>query len=225
MTASSNLTPLRFGNISSAGFVLCFARFGFATISLSAPRNMRGFWFHKAIEFTMPNWPISEMNAVAWFTVMGTYMNELTNLPSGRKAQMTLWKNEREGFSLDDLEAANGDISEYFPIFVFGTRDRHIYRVALHSFNFMTAEGIKPPLVKIIDDVQLVHVDLNFLPHDSQISGGRIILTVNNVTKYFDVPNQNDTNSNLAWQSGFPCWFVATNGVQTSEKQFLYRRN
>jgi hypothetical protein len=171
------------------------------------------------------NWPISEVNAVAWFTVMGTNMCELTNLPTGRKARMSLWKNEREGFSLDNLEAANGDISEYFPMIIFGTRDRHIYRAALHSFNFLTAEGNKPPPVKTIDDVHLVHVDLNFLPRDSQISSGRVILTVNNVTKFFDVPNQNDTNSNMGRQNDFQCWFVGTNGVQTHEKVFLYLRN
>jgi hypothetical protein len=47
--ASLNETPLKFGIIVSAGFVLCFARFDLATVSLSAPRNMWGFWFHKAI--------------------------------------------------------------------------------------------------------------------------------------------------------------------------------
>jgi hypothetical protein len=47
--ASLNETPLKFGNIVSAGFLWCFARFDLATISLSAPRNMRGFWFNKAI--------------------------------------------------------------------------------------------------------------------------------------------------------------------------------
>ena len=44
--ASLNETPLKFGSIVSPGFVLCFARFDLATVSLSAPRNMRGFWFH-----------------------------------------------------------------------------------------------------------------------------------------------------------------------------------
>lgn len=169
------------------------------------------------------NWPISEMNAVAWFTVQGTNMDdELTNLLSGRKAQMTIWKNEREGFSLDALEAGNGDIEGRVLRPIFGLVDRRVYRVSLHSFNFLTAEGINPPLGKTIDDMHLVHVDLNFLPRDSQISSGRVILTVNNVTKYFDVPNQNDTNSNMGWQNDFQCWFVATNGVQSSEKQFLY---
>jgi hypothetical protein len=47
--ASSNFTPLRFGSITSAGRLLCFARFGFGTISLSAPWNMRDFWFYKAV--------------------------------------------------------------------------------------------------------------------------------------------------------------------------------
>lgn len=47
--ASSNLTPLRFGNITGSGRFLCFARFDFDTYSLSAPRNMRGFWFYKAV--------------------------------------------------------------------------------------------------------------------------------------------------------------------------------
>jgi len=96
---------------------------------------------------------------------------------------------------------------------------------ALHSFDLSIAEGINPPPVKTIDDVHLVHVELNFLPRDAQISSGRVILTVNNVTKYFGVPNQNDTNSFMGWQNDFQCWFVATNGIQSSPKQFLYLRN
>lgn len=46
---SLNVTPLRFGIITSSGFFLCFCRFDFATISLSAPRNTRDFCFHQAI--------------------------------------------------------------------------------------------------------------------------------------------------------------------------------
>jgi hypothetical protein len=38
-------------------------------------------------------------------------------------------------------------------------------------------------------------------------------------------PEQNDTNSNMGWVNDFQCWFVATNGVTASEKQFLYLRN
>jgi hypothetical protein len=49
-SASSNLTPLKLGNISFGGRLLCFARFDFATDSLSAPRNMRGFRFHQTIK-------------------------------------------------------------------------------------------------------------------------------------------------------------------------------
>ena len=151
--------------------------------------------------------------------------DELTNLPSGRKARMILFKNENEPLPLDMLEAGNGDIFGRVMYLTIGTVDRRIYRVALHSYNFSTALGVNPPLVKTIDDVHLVHVDLNFLPRDSQISSGRVILTVNNVTKYFDVPNQNDTNSYMGWQNDFRCWFVATNGVHSTEKQFLYLRN
>jgi hypothetical protein len=42
-------TPYKLGSITSAGLFLCFARFDFATISLSAPWNVRGFWFHKTV--------------------------------------------------------------------------------------------------------------------------------------------------------------------------------
>jgi hypothetical protein len=171
------------------------------------------------------NWPISEVNAVAWFTVMGTNDDELTNLPSGRKAEMTLWKNEREGFSLDTLEAGNGDVWGHVFRPSFGLVDRRIYRVQLHSFNFLIAAGVNPPPVRTIDDVHLVHVELNFLPRDSEIANGRVILTVNNVTKYFDVPSQNNTNSNMGGHNDFVCWFVATNGVRSAEREFLYLRN
>ena len=48
--ASLNETPLRFGSIVLASFFFSFARFNFATISLSAPRNMLGFGFNEAIQ-------------------------------------------------------------------------------------------------------------------------------------------------------------------------------
>jgi hypothetical protein len=48
-TASSNLTPLKLGSIFSGGRLMCFSRFDFPTISLSAPRNVRSFLFYKAI--------------------------------------------------------------------------------------------------------------------------------------------------------------------------------
>ena len=51
--ASSNLTPLKLGSIVSASFFSCFDLFDFATDSLSTPRNMRGFWFHKVIALVL----------------------------------------------------------------------------------------------------------------------------------------------------------------------------
>jgi hypothetical protein len=50
-TASSNLMPLRFGIIVFASFFFSLAGFDFDTDSLSAPWNVRGFWFNKAIAF------------------------------------------------------------------------------------------------------------------------------------------------------------------------------
>jgi hypothetical protein len=167
---------------------------------------------------------ISEISAIVFFTKMGMDLNELTNLPSGRAAQLSLWKDERLGTVLDSLTAANGDVSEYNPILAFGKRDRRIYRMQFHSLNFQLAQGIEHP-VKMLDDVHLVHIDLNFLPRDSEIGGASVELIINNFHKMFFAPEQNDTNSNMGWQAGFPCWFVATNGVQSSEKQFLYLRN
>jgi hypothetical protein len=48
--ASSNLTPLKLGSITATDFFFCFGRFDFDTYSLSSPRLMRGFRFHKAIK-------------------------------------------------------------------------------------------------------------------------------------------------------------------------------
>jgi hypothetical protein len=46
-TASSNLTPLKFGIITLDNFFVAFDRFG--TDSLSASRYVRSFLFNKAI--------------------------------------------------------------------------------------------------------------------------------------------------------------------------------
>ena len=170
------------------------------------------------------NAPISEMTAFAYFVLMGTNFNELPNMETNRKAQMTIWKDERQGTSLDLLVAEKENISGFIITPTFGIRDRRTYRMQFHSFNFNAASGFEYP-VKTIDDVHIVHVDLNFLPRDTEIWWGRVELVVNNRHKMFDVPRQNDTNSNLAYPIGFPCWFAATNGVQSSEKQFLYLRN
>lgn len=167
------------------------------------------------------NAPISQMTATAYFVIMGTNFNELSNTEINRKAEMSLWKDERLGTTLDPLIAEKENITGFIITPIFGTRDRRTYRIQFHSFNFNAAKGFEYP-VKTIDDVHIVHIDLNFLPRDTEIAGGRVELVMNSLHKMFDIPKQNDTNSNMGWQSGFPCWFVATNGVQTSEKQFLY---
>ena len=60
-SASSNLTPLKLGSISFAGRFLCFARFDSDTDSLSAPRNMRGFWFYQAIKLLVQPIPSNRL--------------------------------------------------------------------------------------------------------------------------------------------------------------------
>jgi hypothetical protein len=162
---------------------------------------------------------ISEMTATAILMVMGTTFNDLTNSNSGRVAKMTLWKNERMGAALDTLTAENFSRNDF--VILFGSRDRREYGIRFHSFNFNAANGIEYP-VKTIGDVHIVRMDLSFLPHDSEIAGGMVELVVNNVHKMFQIPRQNDTNSNMGYEPSFPCFVIATNGVQSSEKQFLY---
>jgi hypothetical protein len=162
---------------------------------------------------------ISDMSATAILMVMGTDFNDLTNLNPSRVARMTLWKDEKMGGDLDALTAENFTRNDFRV--VFGVRDRREYGIRFHSFNFNAANGREFP-VKTIDDVHIVRMDLSFLPHDSEIAGGMIELVVNNFHKMFQIPRQNGTNSGLSWEIGFPCIVVATNGVQSSEKQFLY---
>ena len=166
---------------------------------------------------------ISDMSATSILIVKGEVFNDLTNDDSGRVAKMTLWKNEKLGTTLDALLANNFTRNDD-PRPLFGYMGFREYGIRLHSFNFNAANGFEYP-VKMIDEVHIVHIVLNFLPRDSEIAGGRVELVVNNDHKMFTIPRQNDTNSDLGWEPGFPCCVIATNGVQSSEKQFLYLRN
>lgn len=169
------------------------------------------------------NAPISVMTATAFLIVAPTNISELTNLVSGREARLTTWKNERLGTPLETLNAKNDDINEFPLHFVFGTPLGKIYRMQFSSPNFNTAAGIEYP-VKILDDIHIVHIDLNFLPRDAEIVDGSVELVLNSEHKMFEFPRQNDTNSGLATYLGFPCFAIATNGVTNSERQFLYLR-
>jgi hypothetical protein len=152
---------------------------------------------------------ISEISAIVFFTKMGMDLNELTNLPSGRASQLSLWKDERMGTVLDALTAANGDVSEYNPIFAFGKRDRRIYRMQFHFLNFQLAQGIEHP-VKMLDDVHLVHIDLNFLPRDSEIGGASVELIIK------QLPHQNKTTPIQIWVGGMD--FLVGSWRQTASK-------
>jgi hypothetical protein len=165
---------------------------------------------------------ISDMSATAILMVMGTNFNDLTPVDSTRVAKITLLKNESIGVRLDTLRAENFTHNDFTVLF--GVRDRREYGIRFHSFNFNAANGIENP-VKTIDDVHIVRMDLSFLPRDTEIAGGVVELVVNNEKKMFEIPRQNDTNSNMGGMPGFPCFVIATNGVESSEKQFLYLRN
>jgi len=169
------------------------------------------------------NAPISVMTATAFLIIAPTNIAELTNLVSGREARLTTWKDERWGTSLETLIAEGNDINEYPIRFVFGTSRGKIYRMQFSSPNFNTAEGVEYP-VKILDDIHIVHIDLNFLPRDAEIVDGSVELVLNSEHKMFEFPRQNDTNSTLSSEYGFPCTGIATNGVTNSERQFLYLR-
>ena len=54
-------TPYKLGSITSGCFLLCFCRFDLATISLSAPRDVRGFQFHKTIKLPVKAIPSNHL--------------------------------------------------------------------------------------------------------------------------------------------------------------------
>jgi hypothetical protein len=125
--------------------------------------------------------------------------NEVTNFfEPGAVAFMSLWKNENVYAALDVLTANNFSRNDI--VFVFGNRDRREYGIRFNSRNIDAAEGVEHP-VKSLDDVNLVRLELIFLPHDAEIVGGSVELIVNNnIRKMFQILPQDVTNSPF----GFP---------------------
>jgi hypothetical protein len=155
------------------------------------------------------NAPVSRLSATVYIEFSKTNRNDLPETETNRQAEMTLWKDGRWGTSLESLFAKNGDISGYVKGPIFGMPFRE-YRMEFQSLNFNAAIG-QETRAKVIDDVHWVRIDLNFLPHDSEIVGGSVVLIVNDLQKRFDIHPQNDTNFEQGWRGGFPCWIVATN--------------
>lgn len=153
------------------------------------------------------NATISEMSATAILIVKGTEFNDLTNWDSRRVARITLCQNDiRHIPNFDPLDADKFTRNDHKNMF---DRENRQYGIRFNSFPFMAAMGVENP-VKTIDDVNLLRLDVNFLPPESEISGGGVILRVNNSQKMFQFLPQIDTNPPDG-RPGFPYMVLATN--------------
>jgi hypothetical protein len=89
------------------------------------------------------------------------------------------------------------------------------------SFNFRELHGfgIVTP-AREIDEVNLLRMDINFLPQGTEIVGGRVDLVINDVLKkQFLIFPQIDTNP-ADGSVGHPYIVIATNFVQTPKNRF-----
>jgi hypothetical protein len=132
---------------------------------------------------------------------------------------MTLWKNEGTRALLDTLNADNFTRND-FSVLIGNPNagNSREYGIRFHSFNFAAFNGLEVP-VKAIDDVHLVQMEINFLPHGSEIAAGGVDLVVNNGPhKLFQIFPQIDTNSPASGTPGFPNLVTATNIPQAPQK-------
>ena len=93
---------------------------------------------------------------------------------------------------------------------LFGTNagDRE-YGIRFNSFDFRAFAGEETP-VRGIDAVNVLRMDLNFLPAGTQVTGGGVELIVNDIHIMFKVTPQVDTNAPDG-RPGFPYMVLATN--------------
>lgn len=152
---------------------------------------------------------ISGMSATAIFFVKETNFNELTNWNPRRVATLSLFENgdtARSGF--DTLYADNFTKNDLISLFgpFSGSRE---YGLRLQSFNFLALMGRESP-VKAVENVNLLRLDVNFLPRGCEITGGEIELIVNNFHTFFKIPPQIDTNPPDG-SPNFPYLIIATN--------------
>jgi hypothetical protein len=171
------------------------------------------------------NQPISDISATAILLINPPDFIVLTNWDARWIARMTLGINDTpkpQTINLsspqhfDTLDADNFVKDE--SSFVLGPGSNITIAtpvgIRFRSFNFRALRGWSVP-AKSIDDVNLLRLDLNFLPHGSEIAGGSIELIVNNnIQKQFIVFPQTDTNSEDG-SPGHPYTVVATNFDKT----------
>jgi hypothetical protein len=99
--------------------------------------------------------------------------------------------------------------------------DFHEYLIKFHSDVWsedIIAEHEKPKQAKAINDVKLLWIRLKFLPLDSEILGGTVVVTINsNVRSVFNIPPQNNFSpTNHLDLEAFE--IIATNVDQTTMK-------
>ena len=161
------------------------------------------------------NQNISDMSATAILIVMGTTFNDLTNKDfKGRFAMMSLWNSDKEPAPLDSLNADSFTRNDFSVMWGNpNSSNSREYGIRFRSFNFRAFNGLETK-VKAIDDVQLVRMELFFLPHGSEVAAGGIDLVVNNTRKLFQI----DTSRSSFANAGPPYFVFATNVDQTSKK-------
>ena len=162
---------------------------------------------------------ISEATATVVFFVSGNDFKPLTNWDARWIARMTPCESNL------DLAETHGLATS----FIFDTLDSESFvkdegilivgrsmdvgtpvGMRFKSYNFRSLRGWKTS-AREIDNVNLLRIDINFLPHETEILGGSADLVFNNnLQKHFVLYPQSDTNL-LHGTVGHPYMMVATN--------------
>lgn len=144
-----------------------------------------------AIKNDPRNARISYMYATAFLQVKGRQFNDLTNWNPDRVALITLCKNDLKHIpSFDWLEADTYRKGTYHNMFDVEGRG---YAIRFQSWGFIPGMGFDSQ-IKDLDDINLLQMEVNFLPRGAEITGGGVELVANNLHKVFTILPQIDTN-------------------------------
>ena len=153
------------------------------------------------------NQPISYLYATALLQVKGMQFDDLTNWNPNHVGLITLCQNDvRHIPNFDWLDADTYKKGEFHNMFDSANRS---YAIRFQSWGFLPGMGIKSQ-IKDLDGVNLLRMEINFLPRGAEISGGGVELVANNLHKVFAILPQMDTNFPDG-TPGFPYIVLATN--------------
>jgi len=154
----------------------------------------RGEYENRKMSEAQRNAPITEMSATVVLFVRGEGFNDLANWNGLRVATLNLCGDDiMHTPNFDRLSANNFGRNIHHQLFGEFSKGYREYEIEFHSENFMWVMGVEMQ-VKSVDDVNLLRLDLNFLPRGSEIAGGGVELVVNNLHKNFKILPQADTN-------------------------------